>query len=126
VHFACHHAESAKEYEKHSTSASWIWNVDLVTGQIATLVEEDRYGLALRDGTGPLSLLVANWPPACIRYPLRRMKTIDWQSIAARFPAARSMRLKPGHLFEDPIFLALCFSTVIFALVGLVLLLSES
>lgn len=46
MHFACHHVESAEEYEKHSTSASWIWIVDLVTGQIATLVEEDRYGIA--------------------------------------------------------------------------------
>ena len=52
------------------------------------------------------------------------MKTIDWQSIAARFPAARSMRLKPGQIFEDPIVLALCVSTVIFALVGLVILLN--
>ena len=54
------------------------------------------------------------------------MKTINWESIAARFPAARSMRLKPGHIFEDPVFLALCVSTVIFALVGLALLLRES
>jgi hypothetical protein len=54
------------------------------------------------------------------------MKTIDWQSIAARFPAARSMRLKPDNFFENPIFLALCVSTVLFVLVGLVLLFSES
>jgi hypothetical protein len=53
---------------------------------------------------------------------LRRMKTIDWESLAARLPAALSMRLKPGQIFEDPVILALCVSTVIFALVGLVLL----
>jgi len=69
VHFACHHAESAKEYEKHSTSASWIWIVDLVTGQIATLVEEDRYGIASALMDLGLSYIVANWPPACIKYP---------------------------------------------------------
>ena len=68
MHFACHHVESAKEYEKHSTSASWIWIVDLVTGQIATPVEEDRYGFAFVRWAEPLSLLVANWPPDCIRY----------------------------------------------------------
>jgi hypothetical protein len=50
------------------------------------------------------------------------MKTIDWESLAARLPAALSMRLKPGQIFEDPVILALCVSTVIFALVGLVLL----
>jgi hypothetical protein len=44
---------------------------------------------------------------------MRPMKTIKWESIAARFPA-------------DPVFLALCVSAVIFALVGLVLVLSES
>jgi hypothetical protein len=44
---------------------------------------------------------------------MRPMKTINWESIASRFSA-------------DPVLLALCVSTVIFALVGLFLVLSES
>jgi len=122
VHFACHHAERAKEYEKHPTSASRTWDVDLVTGQIATLIEEDRYVIASVRRARPLSLLVAKTGRQFASGTLRRMKTIDWESIAARLPAALSMRLKPGRIFEDPVLLALCVSTVIFALVGLVLL----
>ena len=59
MHFACHHAERAKEYEKHPTSASRTWDVDLVTGQIATLIEEDRYVIASVRTARALSLLFA-------------------------------------------------------------------
>jgi hypothetical protein len=46
----------------------WTWDVGSFTGQIATLVEEDRYGDRIwREGLSAASLLVANWPPACIR-----------------------------------------------------------
>jgi len=44
---------------KSVTSASRTWDVDLVTGQIATLIEEDRYVIASVRRARPLSLLVA-------------------------------------------------------------------
>ena len=67
-------------------------------------------------------MLVARVAASLHQVARDKMKTIDWESIAARLPAALSMKLKPGQIFQDPVLLALCVSMVIFALVGLVLL----